>query len=598
AFMKGQRPALSAALAQFAPVWGLFLRNRWGLLAGFASLLVVDGLQLLVPVILKKAVDGLAADTAIGADLLSFAVWILAIAGGMAVFRYLWRFFLLGHSRLVERELRSRLYARLQILSPHFYQERSTGDLMARAVNDLNAVRMATGMGLAALTDAFVMGAAAVGFMLAIDPGLTAVALIPAPFVVLASRVYTRRMSRSYERVQARFGSLTERVREAFSGIRVIKAHGREEWASGLVRGQGEGYAAENIQLARTLGMFFPMMSVFTNLGFAIVVWRGGGLAVLDRITTGDFVAFTTYLNLLTWPMMAMGWVTNLIQRGGASMERINAVLTAIPEIADPGPSPGTPEILRGELAVKGLSFSYPGTRDPVLSDVSLTSPQGSFAAVVGPVGSGKSSLVQAFARMVNVPPGTVFVDGADVCALPLPLLRKSVGFVPQEPVVFSDTLAANVIFGRENVDAGTLSQAMAVTRLNEDAEGFDKGVDTLVGERGLTLSGGQRQRLTLARALAGDPPVLILDDALSMVDTRTEKAVIDDLLALRRGRTTVAVTHRVSAMQKADVIFVLTDGRLEDLGTHAELMGRCGAYCRLYERQLLTEENGEGSAA
>ncbi len=585
---------MASSLAHFRPVWGLFRANRWGLLAGLASLLLVDGLQLVIPIILKQAVDGLAARTATGQDLLSLAVFILAIAGVMAAFRYVWRYFLLGHSRLVERELRRRLYARLQILSPSFYQQRTTGDLMARAVNDLNAVRMATGIGLAALTDGFLMGAAAVGFMVAIHPGLTALALIPAPFVVLASRVYTRRMSRSYERVQTRFGVITERVREAFSGIRVIKAHGREKWASERVREQGQGYVAENIELARTLGMFFPMMSVFTNLGFAIVVWRGGGLAILSHITTGDFVAFTTYLNLLTWPMMAMGWVTNLIQRGGASMERINFVLESVPEIADPGPSPDTPERIRGDLETRRLSFSFPGVRQPVLSDVSLRVPAGSFVAVVGPVGSGKSTLVQAFARMVDVPAGTVFVDGVDVTALPLSLLRRSVGFVPQEPVVFSDTLAANVVFGRDDVDREALSGALAVTRLAEEAARMEKGVETLLGERGLTLSGGQRQRLTLARALAGGPPVLVLDDALSMVDTRTEKAIMDDLLALRKGRTTVAVTHRVSAMRKAGVIFVMENGRLADRGTHEELMGRCGAYCRLYERQLLAEENGD----
>ncbi len=569
----------------------MFYANRRALVAGVLSLLVTDAMQLLIPLVIKQAVDALTEGGAVAGTLLRYGGYILFMAGVMAAFRFTWRYFLLGHSRKVERHLRGWLYEHLQRMSMGFFQKHPSGDLMARATNDLNAVRMATGIGLAALTDALVMGTAAVAFMIWIHPTLAAIALIPAPIVVVVTRVYTRRMGRAYERVQNRFGGLTESVREAFAGIRVVKAYGRESWTREKIRTQGRHYVAENLGLAKSLGVFFPMMMVFTNLGLAIVIGLGGRLAILGEITTGDFVAFTTYLNLLTWPMMAMGWVTNLIQRGGASMRRINGILSMEPGIDDPAARGETFGEVEGRIEVRGLTWSYPEQERPVLEDVDLTVDRGATVALVGHVGCGKTTLLYTLARMLDPPPETVFIDGRDVRDIPLADLRGGMGFVTQEAVIFSDTIRNNVMFGREDVSEEQVWEALSITRMDEEVRAMDDGLDSVLGERGVTLSGGQRQRLTIARALVGEPPVLILDDALSMVDTRTEKAILGEVLDTRKDRTNLIVSHRVSTNRRADTIVVLERGRVVERGDHETLLREGPRYRRLYEIQKAREE-------
>ncbi len=588
--MKRLRRLLSETFNNFLPLKEYFFRNRWMLFMGVVSLLLTDFLQLLIPLVIKKAIDLLTIKGAMPRMLLWQSAIILGIALLMALFRYIWRHCLLGHSRWVEESLRNRIYEHLQTLSPSFFIKAKTGDLMARAINDMNAIRMATGLGLVALVDGIVLGTAAIGFMLAINMKLALISLIPAPVVVVVTRILTRRMSTGFEAAQNTFSDLTERIREAFEGIHVIKAYNRETWEHGRVKREGERYVDRNMELAKILGLFFPMMALFTNTGLAIVIWFGGRLAILGHITTGDFVAFISYLNLLTWPMMAMGWVTNLIQRGSASMRRINRVLDEKPEIKDV-PNPRIIPRARGKIDIRGLTFRYPGQEEPALEEIHLTVHEGETVAIVGRVGSGKTTLLKAIPRLLDIPRGSVFLDGTDILEISLSSLRQNIGFVTQEAVLFSDTIRNNIIFGRSGISEKDLEAVLRAADIFDEIQALERGTDTLLGERGVTLSGGQRQRLTIARALLLDPPILILDDALSMIDTRTESRVLDYILRMRRHRTNLIVSHRVSTISEADRIIALERGRIVEQGTHGELIEQGGTYAALYEREILTQE-------
>ncbi len=574
----------------FLPLKQYFVRNRWAIALGLMCLLIVDFLQLLIPLVIKKAIDILTMKTATAQILIQQGMIILGLALMIAIFRYVWRYFLLGHSRKVEEALRNRIYGHLQTLSLSFYHKTKTGDLMARAINDINAIRMATGMGLVALTDGIVLGIAAIGFMLSINARLTLFALIPAPIIIVLTRILTRRMSAGFENAQKTFADLTERAREVFAGIRVIKAYNRETWAHQNIEEEGQRYISVNMGLAKTLAFFFPMMVIFTNIGLAIVIWLGGRLTILGNITTGDFVAFISYLNLLTWPMMAMGWVTNLVQRGSASMRRINGILEELPEIKDSAQSIHIPQI-RGEIEIEGLSFTHPGQSFYALKDIHLKIEAGDTIAVVGRVGAGKTTLLQTITRLLDAPDGTIFVDGWNVRQIPLQTLRKNIGFVTQEVFIFSDTIRNNILFGRTGVSQDHLETVLRAADIFEDIKNLEKGLDTFLGERGSTLSGGQRQRLTIARALILDPPILILDDALSMVDTRTEERILNQVLSLRQNKTNLIVSHRISTISRAERIAVLEHGELVELGTHENLLKKSGIYTTLYEKQVIAEE-------
>ncbi|MBE9569788.1 MAG: ABC transporter ATP-binding protein [Proteobacteria bacterium] len=574
----------------FLPLKQYFVQNRWPIALGLMCLLIVDFLQLLIPLVIKKAIDLLTMKTATAQILIQQGMIILGLALMIAIFRYVWRYFLLGHSRKVEESLRNRIYGHLQTLSLSFYQRTKTGDLMARAINDINAIRMATGMGLVALTDGIVLGIAAIGFMLSINVRLTLIALIPAPIIIVLTRILTRRMSTGFENAQKTFADLTERAREVFAGIRVIKAYNRESWAHQNIEEEGQRYISVNMGLAKTLAFFFPMMVIFTNIGLAIVIWLGGRLTILGNITTGDFVAFISYLNLLTWPMMAMGWVTNLVQRGSASMRRINGILEELPEIRDSAQSIHIPQI-RGKIEIEGLYFTHPGQSFYALKDIHLKIEAGDTIAVVGRVGAGKTTLLHTITRLLDAPAGTIFVDGWNVRQIPLQTLRKNIGFVTQEVFIFSDTIRNNVLFGRTGVSQDHLETVLRAADIFEDTKNLEKGLDTFLGERGITLSGGQRQRLTIARALILDPPILILDDALSMVDTRTEERILNQILSLRQNKTNLIVSHRISTISRAERIAVLERGELVELGTHENLLKKGGIYTTLYEKQVIAEE-------
>ena len=588
--MKGLKFPFSNTLRHFLPVVEYFRNNRRSLLLGLAGLITVDFLQLMIPLVIKRAIDTLTVGRATTGILLRYALMIMTIAFVMAVLRYVWRYLLFGISRKIEQGLINRLYRHLQTLSLSFFQRTKTGDIMARAINDINAIRMSTGMGLVALVDGMVLGMAAVGFMLSISPTLTLISLIPAPMIIFLTRILTRRMSIGYERVQRTFSDLTERVREAFSGIRVVKAYSRESWQEEKVQRIGRKYVSENLKLARTFAFFFPMMAIFTNLGLAIVIGLGGRLTILGQITTGDFVAFISYLNLLTWPMMALGWVTNLMQRGAASMRRINAILEEVPEIDTP-PDTGKAFRIKGRIEFKKFSLRYADQNTYAVRNLDLIVEEGQTVAVVGRVGSGKTSLFLAIPRLYDNSPGTVFIDGQDIHEIPLKTLRKSIGFATQEAFIFSDTIRNNVLFGRSDIPEEVLENALRTAQIWEEVQGFEDGWDALLGERGITLSGGQRQRLTIARAILLDPPILILDDALSMVDTRTEERILNEILASRHGKTNLIVSHRLSTISRADKIVVLGRGELLEAGDHETLLKTGKEYARLYEKQLLAKE-------
>ena len=588
--MKRSSLPFTETFKNFLPLKQYFFRNRWPLVFGLMSLLAVDFLQLLIPLVIKRAIDLLTIKTATAHVLFKHGLTILGIALMIAVFRYIWRHLILGHSRKVEEGLRNQLYSHLQTLSLSFFQRTRTGDLMARAINDINGIRMATGMGLVALTDGAVLGMAAIGFMMSINVKLTLISLIPAPIIVIFTRILTRRMSSGFETVQKTFSELTERVREAFSGIRVIKSYNRENWAYTRVEDVGTKYISENMRLAKTLAFFFPMMAIFTNTGLAIVIWIGGRLAIMGNITIGDFVAFTAYLNLLTWPMMAMGWVTTLIQRGSASMRRINNILEEVPEIKDSYQLRDVARIT-GRIEINGLKIRYPGQTEPALKDIHFKIDAGETVAVVGRVGSGKTTLLHTIPRLLDISPATLFIDGRDIRQIPLKTLRKNIGFVTQDVFIFSDTIRNNVLFGRSNVSQTELYAALRAADILEDIQSLEKGLDTILGERGITLSGGQRQRLTIARALIADPSILIMDDALSMVDTRTEQRILNQILQLRRNKTNLIVSHRISTISRAERILVLDRGELVEEGTHETLMKRKGIYAVLYKKQIISRE-------
>lgn len=577
-------------LADFKPLKVYFIQNRIALILGLCSLLFVDTLQLFIPRVIKRSIDVLTMGQASARLLLSYALIILGIALTMALFRYIWRYFLFGHSRKLEEALRNRVYGHLQTLSLSYYWRVKTGDLMARAVNDIDAVRMASGMGLVALTDGIVLGLATIGFMLYINVKLTLISLVPTPFIVYFTLIITRRIGKGFRQVQQTFSEVTESVREAIAGIRIVKAYNRQPWEYGRVREKGRRYVSNNLELAKSLAVFFPVMTLFTNLGLIVVIWIGGRLTIVGNITTGDFVAFISYLNLLTWPMMALGWVTNLIQRGAASMRRINAILEEVPEITSHATEPHKGPI-RGKIEVADLTFSYPQKTDPALQDVAFTIEAGQTVAIVGGVGSGKSTLLQAIPRLVETKRGMIQIDGIPVHDMDLAHLRRSIGFVTQETHIFSETILKNIVFGRQGVGEEAIRDALQVSQLAEEMDSLPQGIHSLLGERGITLSGGQRQRLTIARALISDPPILILDDALSQVDTSTEAAILNGVLGLRQEKTNIIVSHRLSTIRRADSIFVLEGGRLVEWGDHITLLAAQGEYTRLYQRQQLAEQ-------
>jgi ATP-binding cassette subfamily B multidrug efflux pump len=563
--------------------------NRYRILFGLSCLIVVDLLQLFIPRVIKRVVDDLTRLQVDRGGLLDAAMIILALGLCIGIFRFFWRRSLLGTARIVEEALRNRLFSHIQTLSPAYFDRVRTGDLMAHATNDIQQVRMASGMGLVALNDALFLGSAAIGFMVYINLELTLYVLIPMPLIVLGTRFFSRRMHRRYKRVQGAFSELTEAVRERFSGIRVIMAYNAQEAEAREVTRISSAYVNENIDLVKITGAFFPLMLLLTNLSLAIVLFQGGRQTIFSRITPGDFVAFISYLGLLTWPMMALGWVTNLIQRGRASLDRLDAIFRTHPELAearDAIPVSGFDH----SLTVENVSFAYDTDRGRVLDRIDLRLEKGQTLGVVGPPGSGKTTLMHLLMRLYDVSSGKICIDGTDVRQLKIEDLRSLLSVSPQEPFLFAGTVRENITFGSKGVSDADLRRVTRLAALDDTIDELPLGFETVVGEKGVILSGGQKQRVALARALLNDAPILVLDDPVSQVDTRTAARIGRTLRSFSGEKTLLIISHRLSAVRHADRIVVMDKGRIATAGSHAQLMAAGGYYARSYRLQEIED--------
>jgi len=564
-------------------------KNIWFIIGGLTSLLIVDVLQLFIPRIIKWVVDDLTQGKANSEILLSYGLKIIGLAVLMIIFRFFWRYLILGTAYRMEKILRLRLFSHLQTLPLKFLNQFSTGDIMAHATNDLNAIRMALGMALVALVDGVLLSLMAIGFMVHINLNLTLYALIPGPFLVILTNRVGKRVHDRFLKVQESFSFLTEKVRESFAGIRIIKAYVQEEDRLKKFSAVSSEFVQNNIDLIRIWSFFFPLVLGLINLSLAIVLILGGKKTILLTITPGDFVAFMSYLGILTWPLIALGWVINLLEQGAASMKRVNTLLETA---AEPSCYPPLADInrLAGKIEFKNLSFSYDGG-PLVLKNINLTINPGERVAIVGRIGSGKTTLLNLLLRLYEVKEGGIFLDEIDSKTIPLEKLRVNIGYVPQDTFLFSDTIRENITYGSPQGSTETMVAVSKAAEIFDEVMSFSHQFETMVGEKGVILSGGQKQRIAIARALLMDAPILIFDNALSSVDTETEERIMTNLKPLISQRTTFIVTHRVSSIKDADCIYVLDEGSIKEQGDHDDLMARGGIYAEMFRRQLIERE-------
>lgn len=589
-------------------------RHRSGLFLGALCVLLTNGIAVQFPRVLQHAIDNLHLGVTTQ-KLGRYALLIIAVFTAKGIFQFLTRWVVIGISRDIEFDLRNDLFTHLERLSYSYYQRNRTGDIMAKATNDLNAVRMLLGPAIMYSANTMVFTAFALFYMLRISPKLTVCAFLPLPVASIVIQYFGRRIHERFERIQAMFSDISARAQENFSGARVIRAFVQEEAEIASFETANREYIRRSLKLVRLMGMLWPTLELMLGIAVVIVLWLGGRQVLLGRMSVGDFVAFNTYMVQLTWPVIALGWVINIFQRGTASLIRINEILSAEPEIADdpalvakfplPVASPAARLLegqggresqarleLRGDIEFCNLNFAYNGV--PVLRDINLRIPAGSSLAIVGPTGSGKTTLVSLMPRIYDAAPGMVLIDGCPIREFSLETLRRNIGFVPQETFLFSDTIRGNIAFGKDEASLAEIKAAAAAADIAHDIESFPEQYDTTVGERGITLSGGQKQRTAIARALLRGPRILVLDDALSSVDTHTEDKILNRLREIMQGRTTIFISHRVSTVRNADRIAVLHDGGIVELGTHDELIARDGYYTDLYNKQLLEEELAE----
>ena len=578
---------------RFAYLWPFLRGHRRKLIFGQVSILASVVVGLASPLLVGKAIDALRTDLSRG-TLLTYAALIVGVSLVQGVFSYLQRLILVGMSRDVELDLRDVYFAHLESQPPGFFQDRPTGDLMARATNDLQAVRMLCGPAIMYSSNTLFTAAGALFFMARMNGRLTLLALTTMPLVALTTKFFGQRIHAMFTAVQARFSDISARVQESFSGVRVVRAYAQEEREMEEFRRINADYLEQNKRLIGWTVAFYPLLQGLVGLGFVAVLWYGGTLVIRGSLTVGQLVTFNFFLSKLIWPMIAIGWVINLAQRGLASLTRMREVLDVQPAIHDEEPLAEWPvegATAQGAVRFQDLTFSYKEGTPPVLSGITLQVPAGHTVAVVGRTGSGKSTLLALIPRLLDPPEQTLWLDGADIRHIPLARLRSAIGMVPQETFLFSATIHENIALGRPEATREQVLEAARLASLESDLALFPHGLDTVVGERGLTLSGGQKQRVALARALLREPRILLLDDCLSAVDTHTEETILENLRTVFVGRTVFVVSHRVSTVKDANLILVLDQGRILERGTHAQLTAAGGVYADLHQRQLLEEE-------
>lgn len=579
-------------MSSFKTLKDFFIKHKWKYIIGIVWLLVVDIIQLIVPQILRSITNLLEEQTLTSQLLLRYSVYIVLTGLGIGLGRFFWRIYIQGTSRQLEYHIRNKLFKHLQTLSTNYFNNHKTGDLMAHATNDINAVRMALGPGVVMITDAVFITITAVIMMIrTTNLQLVVIALFPLPFLAFTVSKFGKLIHKRFRVVQEAFSGLTDKAQENFSGIRVIKSFVQEEKEIEKFTDSNNHTFEMNLKLVKIRGIFFPLIQFMSAISFLIVLWYGGTLVIRGDISLGDFIAFNSYLGLLIWPMMAIGWVIDVIQRGAASMERLNAILNEAPEIVD---SDDTVKIdkINGDIEFKHVSFKYPNTNTYALKDINIKIPQGKTLAIIGRTGSGKTTLVNLLLRLYDLDEGEILVDGINIKRLSLEDLRESIGYVPQDNFLFSSSIEENIAFAYEEaISDEKIIEAAKNSEVYNNIIEFPDKFKTTLGERGVTLSGGQKQRISISRAIIKDPEILILDDSLSAVDTETEEKILGNLKDIMESRTAILIAHRISTIKNADEIVVLDDGKIAQRGTHEELLSMRGIYKDIYEKQLLEEK-------
>lgn len=585
-------------MEQFQFIWRNIKRHKWQYIGGMITLLVVDFANLYIPKTTGVITDGLAAHEMDMNGVLKNLGIIVAIGATLALGRFLWRYFIFGASRGIEHEIRDNLFAHLETLDVEYYNEHKTGDLMTRFTSDLNAVRMAIGPAVIAAFDATVMTVMVIGQMIVyVDIRLTLAAVVPMLFIAAGELYYGKIMQKRYRERQEAVSDLTDFVQESFSGVRVVKAFVRERAQIREFAKVNDKAKEKNLNIARMESIVMPLLDVVIGISSLLTLIYGGYLALNGEITVGRFVAFNQYIMMLVWPMIACGEAINMFSQGGASMWRIQEVLEEKPEIAN---QEGAQEIgeIKGAIRFHHLTFIHRGHSEPTLKDIHLNVPAGTTLAIIGRTGNGKSTLVNLLLHLYNTKPNMIFIDGKDINTIPLKTLRENIAYVPQDNFLFSDTLKSNIAFGTDSAEMEEIVKATKTACIHDNIIAFPDGYETIVGERGVTLSGGQKQRSSIARAIKKNAPILILDDALSAVDTDTEEQILANLKENRKGKTTILIAHRISTIQNADMIVVLEEGKARECGTHKELIELGGIYKDMFEKQQLEAAIGEQRAA